>query len=73
VDRWSKLLPCTTQYVGLAGNPFSLLTMLRIHLIQQWFMLSDPGMEEAFLDAQLYRDFALPGEFACLPDESTFK
>jgi IS5 family transposase len=36
-----------------------------------WFTLSDPGMEEAFFDTPLYREFALLDEFTRLPDEST--
>jgi IS5 family transposase len=35
-----------------------LLTILRIHFVQQWFTLSDPAMEEAFFDTRLYREFA---------------
>ena len=36
---------------GRTGRPpFSLQTMLRVHFMQQWFTLSDPGMEEAFFD-----------------------
>ena len=45
--------------------------MLRIHFMQQWFTLSDPGMEEAFFDTPLYREFAQLQEFGRLPDEST--
>ena len=33
-------------------------TMLRIHLMQQWFGLSDPAMEEALHDVPLYCQFA---------------
>ena len=45
--------------------------MLRIHVMQQWFSLSDPGMEEAFFDVPLYREFARLEDYARLPDEST--
>ena len=41
--------------------------MLRIHFMQQWFTLSDPGMEEAFFDTPLLREFAQLDEFARLP------
>ena len=51
--------------------PFNLQTMLRVHFMQQWFTLSDPGMEEAFFDTPLYREFAQLKEFGNLPDEST--
>jgi IS5 family transposase len=45
--------------------------MLRTHFLQQWFTLSDPGMEEAFFDTPLYREFAQLDEFERMPDEST--
>jgi IS5 family transposase len=46
--------------------------MLRVHLLQQWFGLSDPTMEEALHDVPLYREFAgLVGPMRRLPDEST--
>ena len=45
--------------------------MLRVHLMQQWFTLSDPGVEEAFFDTPLYREYAQLEEFGRLPDEST--
>jgi IS5 family transposase len=32
------------------GRPaYPLATMLRIHLLQQWYSLSDPAMEEALI------------------------
>jgi transposase, IS5 family len=45
--------------------------MLRIYFLQQWFMLSDPSMEEAFFYAPLLREFAQLEEFGRQPDEST--
>ena len=51
------IAPCYPE--GLKGRPtFSLMTMLLIHFLQQWFSLSDPAMEEAFFDAPLLREFA---------------
>jgi IS5 family transposase len=39
---------------GKAGRlPMGIETMLRIHLLQQWFGLSDPAMEEALRDVPL--------------------
>ena len=32
---------------GRGRQPYSLETMLRVHLMQNWFGLSEPGMEEA--------------------------
>jgi len=74
VVPWAALVELIAPYYpeGRTGRPpFSLLTMLRIHFMQQWFTLSDPGMEEAFFDTPLYREFAQLEEFGRLPDEST--
>jgi len=74
VVPWVALVELIAPYYpeGRTGRPpFSLLTMLRIHFMQQWFTLSDPGMEEAFFDTPLYREFAQLDEYARLPDEST--
>ena len=52
--------------------PYGLERMLRIYFLQQWFNLSDPGVEEALYDLATMRDFAgidLGREPA--PDEST--
>ncbi len=57
---------------GRKGRPsFCLHTMLRVHFLQQWFALSDPGMQEAFFDTPLYREFAQLDEHSRLPAEST--
>ena len=74
VVPWAALIELIAPYYpeGHTGRlPFSMLTMLRIHFMQQWFTLSDPAMEEAFFDTPLYREFAQLEEFARLPDEST--
>lgn len=42
--------------------------MLRIHLLQQWFGLSDVAMEEALHDVPLYREFAGLGGMSRLAD-----
>ena len=74
VVPWACLVELIAPYYpeGKTGRPpFSLMTMLRIHFMQQWFTLSDPAMEEAFFDTPLYREFAQLEEFGRLPDEST--
>ena len=38
--------------------PYPLATMLRIHLLQQWYSLSDPAMEEALIETPTMRRFA---------------
>ncbi|MEC5212852.1 hypothetical protein RCH06_001393 [Polaromonas sp. CG_9.5] len=53
VVPWSALVASIAPHYPEGKNgrpPFSLQTMLRVHFLQQWFTLSDPGMEEAFFD-----------------------
>jgi IS5 family transposase len=38
--------------------PIRLEVMLRIYLLQQWFTLSDPPMEEMLIDTPCFRRFA---------------
>ena len=41
-----------------AGRPqVGLERMLRIYFLQQWFNLSDPGVEEALYDSRAMRRF----------------
>lgn len=39
-------------------RPFPVEAMLHIHVMRQWFGLSDVAMEEALYDTPLYREFA---------------
>ena len=48
--------------------PFELVTMLRIHFLQQWFGLSDLAMEEALFETTLYREFAGLSSVERIPD-----
>jgi IS5 family transposase len=68
VDRIAPHYPTA----GRGRRPFPLETMLRIHLMQQWFGYSDPGMEEALHDVPMLRDFAgLDAGEDAMPDETT--
>ena len=74
VVPWAALVDLIAPYYPEGKNgrpPFALETMLRIHCMQQWFSLSDLGMEEAFFDTPLYRDFAGLDAHGRMPDEST--
>jgi transposase, IS5 family len=55
------------------GRPSILLeVMLRIHLLQQWFTLSDPLMEEMLIDTPCFRRFAgIETMDGRIPDETT--
>jgi IS5 family transposase len=75
VVPWVRLLARIAPHYPVAGNgtqPYPLASMLRIHLMQQWFGYSDPAMEEALHDIPLLRDFAgLDAGNSRLPDETT--
>jgi IS5 family transposase len=75
VVPWSDLIALIEPHYpkGKTGRPpMGIEVMLRVHLLQQWFGLSDPAMEEALHDMPLYREFAgLEGPMRRLPDEST--
>jgi IS5 family transposase len=61
VVAWSALLALVEPHYPRAGNgrqPVGLAIMLRTYFLQQWFNLSDPGMEEAFYKSPVLRRFA---------------
>ena len=50
VVPWKALIKVITPFYPVAGRgrrPYPLEAMLRVHLTQNWFALSDPSMEEA--------------------------
>jgi IS5 family transposase len=52
--------------------PYPLATMLRIHLLQQWYDLSDPAMEDALIEVPTMRRFAGIDMISDrIPDETT--
>jgi transposase, IS5 family len=51
--------------------PYEPLAMLKALLLQQWYGLSDPGMEEALLDRISFRRFCGFALDAATPDETT--
>jgi IS5 family transposase len=55
------------------GRPqMPLVVMLRIYFLQQWYGLSDPGVEEALYDMHSMRDFTgLNLAHDAIPDETT--
>ena len=77
VIPWSRLLSVVEaaqpKMTSRGGRPsFPAETMLRIHFMQQWFALSDPGMEEALHDIPAMRAFAkLDAGEDLIPDESS--
>src|SRR5436190_6079600 len=56
--RWLQLIEPHYPKAGLGRRPMPLERMLRIYLLQQWFNLSDPAMEEMLIDSESMRRFA---------------
>ena len=59
-------------YASRTGRPsFAPLTMVKALLLQQWYGLSDPGLEEALSDRLSFRSFVGLDLSADTPDHST--
>ncbi|TWI46292.1 IS4 family transposase [Pseudomonas duriflava] len=75
VVPWAGLLALIEPFYPKAGNgrpPYPLETMLRIHLLQNWFALSDPAMEEALYEITSLRQFAkLSLTQGSIPEDTT--
>jgi IS5 family transposase len=75
VVPWSELLALMEPYYVRAGNgrqPVGLTIMLRTYFVQQWFNLSDPGVEEALDESPALRRFVgVDLGMAPAPDETT--
>jgi IS5 family transposase len=74
VVPWSALLSLVAPHYPKAGRgrrPYAMETMLRIHLLQQWYALSDPAMEEALYEIASMRQFARLSLLEAIPDETT--
>ena len=77
VVPWQALVELIEPHYPKTGSkggrpPYPLATMLRIHLLQQWYSLSDPAMEEALIEVPTMRRFA-GIDLMCdrIPDETT--
>ena len=71
VVPWAELLSLIAPHAPRAKTgrpPFELVTMLRIHFLQQWFGLSDLAMEEALFETALYREFVGLSSAERIPD-----
>ena len=74
VVPWKGLLKLIEPHYPLAGRgrrPYPLESMLRVHLMQNWFALSDPAMEEALYEIASLRSFARLSLSEAIPDETT--
>ena len=75
---WSELLAVIAPFYpkdpGVSGGrpPRGLEVMLRIHLLQHWFTLSDPGVEDALYESPVLRRFVgIDLGREPVPDETT--
>ena len=75
VVPWSELQALVEPHYAKAGNgrrPVGLALMLRTYFMQQWFNLSDPGVEEALYESPVLRRFVgVDLGVAAPPDETT--
>ena len=72
---WSELQALVEPHYAKAGDgrrPVGLALMLRTYFMQQWFNLSDPGVEEALYESPVLRRFVgVDLGVAAPPDETT--
>jgi IS5 family transposase len=75
VVPWAELQALIEPHYAKAGNgrrPVGLSILLRIYFLQQWFNLSDPGVEEALYESSVLRRFTgVDLGRAAAPDETT--
>ena len=75
VVPWAELAALVEPHYAKAGNgrrPVGLSIMLRTYFLQQWFNLSDPGVEEALYESAALRRFVgVDLGVAPAPDETT--
>ena len=77
VVPWAALIALIEPHYPKASKkggspPYPLGTMFRIHLLQQWYSLSDPAMEEALIEVPTMRRFAgIELISDRIPDETT--
>jgi IS5 family transposase len=74
VVPWKALLKLIEPHYPVAGRgrrPYPMEAILRVHLMQNWFALSDPAMEEALYEIASLRTFARLSLAEAIPDETT--
>ncbi len=71
---WQRIVTVIEPYYPKPGNgrrPYPLITMLRIHCLQQWYSLSDPAMEDALYEIASMRLFTSLSLDKPIPDHTT--
>jgi pilus assembly protein CpaE len=74
---WGELLAQVESYdppAEMGPPPVGLSILLRAYLLQQWFKLSDPGVEEALYESPVLRNFVgVDLGVAPAPDETAIR
>ena len=74
VVPWKPLLKLIEPHYPVAGRgrrPYPMESILRVHLMHNWFALSDPAMQEALYEIASLRTFARLSLGEPIPDETT--
>ncbi|MGA3081894.1 MAG: transposase, partial [Terracidiphilus sp.] len=74
---WGELLALVESYdppAAMGPPPAGLSILLRAYLVQQWFKLSDPSVEEALYESPMLRNFVgVDLSVAPAPDETAIR
>jgi len=71
---WERLEARVEPFYPKAGRgrrPYPLRVMLRVHCVQLFYNLSDPGMEDLLYESESVRRFVGLRLLGALPDETT--
>jgi len=75
VIPWKEICQIISPFYSkgeLGRKPMPMILMLKIYCLQQWYQLSDPGMEEAIYDRNSFQKFLNIDLFGDkVPDETT--
>ena len=69
--RLEELIEPFHPKAGRGRRPYPLATMLRVHCVQLFYDLSDPGMEDLLCEVESVRRFAGLRLTGPLPDEAS--
>ena len=70
-ERLESLIRPHYPKAGRGRRPYELSAMVRIHCVQLFYNLSDPGMEDLLYEAESVRRFVGMRLWGPLPDETT--
>ena len=71
LEAAARTHPSLYPKAGKGRRPYPLAVMLRIHCVQLFYNLSDPGMEDLLYETESVRRFVGLNLSEALPDETT--